>query len=276
MLTYVNETEAPPLQPASVSACRQCGYLLVGLPVEGFCPECGQSFNRWTLIAFGIASGSTANDFNAGAWRLTFSVLLSLFLVLNFWSTLRHGNLAMLLLIPMILLVPAVSMIRRFNLQQPGTVRLRISAHGCAQDDLTTLPRGQRVAIALFGIGISVGIMVWGLWRESALFVIPPIVVAVVVVALRRGRRARRRRTGISSSLTYDGQNSYVTRSARWLDVQSVSITKAGAERWRVRAHPLLAPYEKRCAIDAVITAAPEQIDALREFAAQFTRVVAK
>src|SRR5690348_14446666 len=122
-----------------MSACGNCGYLLAGLAVQGSCPECGQPFDRHTLILFGTAGRSTSNGYNAGPWAFSIPLLLSALVLWPWITTVHHGNARALLMIPLMLLFPTVSLFRRLNLRQPGPIRIRIDAIGCAQDDLTTL-----------------------------------------------------------------------------------------------------------------------------------------
>lgn len=80
-------------QPRSDGRCDQCGYSLVGLPIEGKCPECGSTFTDasakrlqpwpsaamvclrlgWPLagMALAVATASAGRSADAGASILT-------------------------------------------------------------------------------------------------------------------------------------------------------------------------------------------------------------
>jgi hypothetical protein len=59
----------------------------------------------------------------------------------------------------------------------------------------------------------------------------------------------------------------------RWSAVRRLRVTPAGDDRWRLRFVRRRARW-RRTPIDVIVVAPPEQVDALRTFAARFTKVV--
>jgi hypothetical protein len=259
-----------------MSACGNCGYLLAGLAVQGNCPECGQPFDRHTLILFGTAGRSTSNGYNAGPWALSISLLLSALVLWPWIMTGRHGDAHALLIIPLLLLAPLVSVFRRLNLRQPGPIRIRIDAVACAQDDLTTLATPKRRAQDILLTIVVIACMIAFVWSNLywlALGVGFGAIVGLIILVIRRTTHPRESK----SALTYGpanvaGGGNCFTRSCRWRDVRMLTIAPTRTGRWRIRAIPIARSLKTSC-MDAVFDATADQLESLRKFTGQFGAV---
>jgi hypothetical protein len=269
---------APPSpEPAAMSACGNYGYLLAGLAVQGNCPECGQPFDRHTLILFGTAGRSASNGYNAGPWALSISLLLSVLVLWPWIMTIHHGNAQSLLMIPLLLLAPIVSVLRRFNLRQPGPIRVRIDVIGCAQDDLTTLATPKRRAQDILLTIVVIACMITFVWSNLywlAVGVGFGALVGLIILVVRRMTTHPREK---KSALIYGpanvaGGGNCFTRSCRWRDVRTVTISPTRTGRWRIRAIPIARSLKTSC-MDAVFDATADQLESLKEFAGQFGAV---
>lgn len=71
------EPAADDLTHAFGRTCGNCGYLLLGLPTEGNCPECGERYETDELVIPGWAAGSQQGTTTAPPGRVWRIALLS-------------------------------------------------------------------------------------------------------------------------------------------------------------------------------------------------------
>lgn len=57
--------------------CGNCGYLLIGLPCEGICPECGERYEADELVIPGWAAGSQQSATTAPPGRVWWTALMT-------------------------------------------------------------------------------------------------------------------------------------------------------------------------------------------------------
>jgi hypothetical protein len=82
----VSQTAQPDSAPAIdeatvrlVDICPDCGYSLIGSPVEGACPECGRRYDQRVLILHGSAVGTRATLENASPRSLIWLLICGSF-----------------------------------------------------------------------------------------------------------------------------------------------------------------------------------------------------
>jgi hypothetical protein len=94
-----------PGESALLEKCPRCKYLLTGLPIEHYCPECGLTIDRrWRVFG--------GKPFHKGPWRMLAYAgyaLLSAYVVTVLITSIQERRPSILLVLPMIALAIAYS-----------------------------------------------------------------------------------------------------------------------------------------------------------------------
>jgi hypothetical protein len=260
---------AAPLVPEAIAACGECGYLLRGLSNQGLCPECGTAFDRQTLYLFGYARGSQASGYNSSNRRLGFSITFSIVAALIYMNATRFNDFAWLAILVPGVAYPLLTLLRRFNLNQPGPIRVRMDAQGCAQDDMSRPTGNQQRLMFVVRNGVMgfVMVIIGSQHRSRGLLwaLVIGFVFGAARVALLRWRRRHARR--VKSS---DGATEF--RLVPWTSVDRFALSAEGNGHRRIRARS--GSVLDGDFVDAVVSLDDGQVDTLSAFVGQFSPVV--
>ena len=128
-------TADDPLRPA---VCPRCDYPLTGLPVAGFCPECGRAYGDGTAHLYGYAAGSKARQTTGkppSAVGLAFGWATTLAMIGFVWVHGRGNTTSLIYLwtMPASLIGLAITTWRRQAGTGSGVVRVAIGPAGVSQ-----------------------------------------------------------------------------------------------------------------------------------------------
>ncbi len=94
--------------------CRNCGYDLTGLEIQGRCPECGGYYDGWSGegLGGGLMDKHERGDFVMGVMKVAGLVVVALLILglgaLASWNVGKPGSLILTGVVSLILLTGAV------------------------------------------------------------------------------------------------------------------------------------------------------------------------
>lgn len=158
-------------RPAT-DVCAKCGYALIGLPIAGNCPECGQETDAEVVLIYGHGVGAHERIGNASRGRVGWLVAWGGLIFLPQIFNGRHTGWTWVAgLLVFHAFFQAIQFFARGESRHPGLAQVRMNLHGCVQhDDLTgpsTLKSLMPYLVPLMIVGLSVafavhsGTLVW-------------------------------------------------------------------------------------------------------------------
>ncbi len=142
----MNPSAPDTVDPLRLSHCIACGYTLQGLSDVGICPECGQAYDRETVVLHGWARGTHATVANASPGVLWWVLLLQLFWPFYLYLHLRSvaESWWQFPLILVSLGFTAMLLWKRWSNDMPALIQVHLSGRGVLQlDDPRALSRGE-------------------------------------------------------------------------------------------------------------------------------------
>lgn len=226
--------------------CPDCGYSLVGLPLEGTCPECGQTYAQGTVILRGWGRGRMANFLTAPTRIFALMSLPWVFALLC--AALSLNVSAVTLRVPSFLgfmfmaAFTGIEIAWRANrgVDAPP-MQVRLNALGCAQSLnldrqrdalqilLTWLMPGVGVAYFAFQVLILKEPIPWAL-----LFFMIAIGLAVAWTRRRAGKHDWRRYWREPAAVALITKETGAEPTL-WTKVRAVSLQRVGQDRCRLR-----------------------------------------